>query len=140
MKGGNIISALASMLLVFWYLTGIVGLDVHVDNHDGDVFVVSLLGHTDCESLHPENKCHCMDHHHGLCHKEDEDCENYIGLISLTGDGFECICDLAPAVTPLMTSAHAPASEDVPLKSSYPVISSDSPPLERLECFCVLRV
>lgn len=139
MRHATFISALASILLAFWYLAAIVGLDVHVDHHDGEVFVVSLLSRTDCESLHPEDECHCLEHHRGLCHDDDEDCENEISLISITGDGFDFICDFTPLFVALevIDTPSAPFSTSV---CSYSLSVPDDPPRLRLQSYCVLRV
>lgn len=139
MNRSTIISALASLLLCFWYLAAIVGIDVHVDHHDGDIYVVSLLGRTDCESLHPDDECHCMDHLHGHCHEHDEDCENDVSLLSLTGDGFDLVCDLAPVLSSLMT-VETPVNLFKGFEDLYGIFVSNGPPRERLRNLCVLRV
>jgi len=139
MKRKTLISVVASLLLSFWYMTAIVGLDVHVDHHNGEIYVVSLIGHTDCESLHPEDHCHCLEHHHGHCHAHDEDCENDISLISLTGDGFDFVCDLSPILISLMT-IETPIVSENSLDNHYFFSISDDPPREHLRSLCVLRV
>lgn len=139
MRHQAFISSLASILLGFWYLVAIVGLDVHTDHHDGEVFVVSLLGPTDCESLHPDDQCHCFEHHHGECHDDDEDCENEICWISLTGDGFESACDFTPALVSLEV-IDTPVPDFVNSDNSYSSNGPDDPPRVRLANLCVLRV
>jgi len=139
MKHATVISALASLLLCFWYLTAIVGLNIHFDHHDGEIYVVSLLGHTDCESLHPEDECHCLEHHHGHCHSDDEDCENDISLLSLTGDGFDFVCDFTPVFNALMT-IETPVVFTQGFDHTYSFQISEDPPREHLRSLCVLRV
>lgn len=143
MKCETIISALASLLLCSWYLTAIVGLDIHVDHHDGEIYVVSLLADFDCESLHPEDECHCIDHHHGhhhgLCHSEDNDCENDISVLSLTGDGFDFVCDLTPFLYVLM-SIETPVQIEKGFANTFSSPICEDPPRELLRSLCVLRV
>jgi len=139
MKRTAFISTLASLLLCFWYMAAIVGLDIHIDHHDGEVYIVSLLARTDCESLHPEDECHCLEHHHGHCHSDDEDCENDVSLLSLTGDGFDLVFDFIPVLTPLMTVV-TPAVLDWGSVCSYSFHISEDPPREHLRSLCVLRV
>ncbi|MCQ2182203.1 MAG: hypothetical protein MJY89_02205 [Bacteroidales bacterium] len=139
MKRVTIISVLADLFLCFWYLASIVGIDIHVDHHDGETYVASLLGRTDCENLHPEDECHCVDHHHGCCDGQDEDCENVISVLSLTGDGFDFVCDLAPVTSPLMTIGTVPVME-TGSEEIYSYHSFGGPPRERLRSLCVLRV
>jgi len=131
--------AFASILLCFWYLAAIVGLNVHIDHHDGEVFVVSLLERTDCESLHPEDICHCVEHHEGHCHSDDEDCENEIGVISLTGDGSTHICDLTPASIPCMKD-ESPFTAGAVFTVRHSYSQSKDPPREQLIHLSVLRV
>lgn len=133
------ISAVASALLSIWYLTAIVGIDIHVDHHDGKVYVVSMLAHTDCESLHPGDECHCLEHHSGLCHGDDEDCENLVSFLSVTGDGFHFTCHFAPA-TFLQTAAWTPAPFLAAPDHFCPHRSFHAPPREHLNSLCVSRV
>jgi len=139
MKVKNHISNTASLLVALWYVAAIVGLDIHTNHHDGEVFVVSLLGHTDCESLHPTDKCHCMEHHHGLCHEHDEDCENETVFVSLTGDGFDSTFDFTPIPVSIATF-DTPAVEKAGFCVSYFYIDCEDPPRERLRSLNVLRV
>jgi len=138
MKFEGLISAAVSLLMAFWYVAVIVGLDVHIDHHDDRVFVVSLLGHTDCESLHPDDKCHCMEHHQGNCHEHDEDCENDIVIISLTGDGFNFVSDFTPATVQTLTF-ETPAVERSDFNRIYSFTDCEDPPREYLRKLCVLR-
>lgn len=139
MKCKAVISTLFSVLLSVWYMAAIIGLDVHIDHHDGEIFVVSLLGRTDCESLHPEDVCHCVEHHHGHCNSQDEDCENEIGVITVTGDGYDFVCDFVQAPVIVPDVASVPASDfAAPLRVE--TVSFETPPRERLSNLCVLRV
>lgn len=139
MNTKSVISVAACALLSVWYLAAIVGFDVHTDHHEDEVYVVSLLGRTDCESLHPEDVCHCLEHQCGHCHADDEDCENEISILSLTGDGFELVCDFQFCGLAIRTI-------DTVCDNSFvrcdhvESISCVPPPRESLSRFCVLRV
>lgn len=139
MEGKGLIKSIFSAFLCCCYLTAIVGFDTHVDHHDGEVFVVSLLEPSDCESLHPDKACHCFEHEHGNCHDDDEDCENISNFLSLTGMHSGLHFSLQPAFIPvpfLMTPVHDVMAES----SSFDRPSVKSPPGEVLSQFCVLRV
>jgi len=133
------ISFVASLLLSVWYLMAVVGFDVHYDHHDEEVFIVSLLCRTDCESIHPLDECHCIDHHLGQCHSDDEDCENEISILSLTGDGHNYVCDYVPSSVYLMT-VDTPIVFIDPIGNSHNSFLHESPPRERLRRICILRV
>ena len=139
MKGKTLISTITGFLLCFWYLVAIVGIDVHIDHHGGGVFVVSLLCPTDCESIHPEDVCHCVEHHHGRCAADDEDCENEICIISITGDGSDFVCNLAPESFPAHLSRIEPQIQARCDVSRIPAALT-GPPREHLMDMCVLRV
>jgi len=140
MKGKNVISAIASILLCISYLTSIVGIDIHINHHDGNVFIASLLCHLDCESLHPDDICHCSEHENGHCDADDEDCENEVCAISITGDGFNDSIIIPIAETsapmsfiPVFVRRTGINFHDTPFFIPHP-------PGEYLENLCVLRV
>jgi len=139
MKGKSAISSVVSLLLCIWYLTAIVGIDIHTNHHDGDVFVVSLLGRTDCESLHPDDVCHCVEHHCGNCHSDDEDCENEISLITLTGDGSDIVFDFAPDMTGF-AEILTPVILEIGFCTKRMTLPFTNPPRQHLKSLCVLRV
>lgn len=139
MKLNSFITTFVSTILLFVYLTAIVGFDVHTDHHDGEVFVVSLLGHTDCESLHPEDLCHCLEHHHGHCDADDEDCEDEVSAVTLTGDGYDLECDLTPVVVALC-STRSPIHCRTLCGTHRCAESPDTPPDRYPDCLCVLRL
>jgi len=135
----HFISSLLSFTLMALFLTATVGIDVHINHHDGEVFVVSLLGRTDCESLHPEDVCHCLEHHCGHCNANDEDCEDYISVISLAGDGFDLVMDFSPTAFFVCSIGSPVAGEnytDIALNVRY----RDTSPRQYLNSLCVLRV
>jgi len=139
MKCNNPIVSFVSILLTFMYLGATVGFDIHTDHHDGEVFVVSLLGHTDCESIHPDDVCHCLEHHNGHCHNDDEDCENEISVISLTGDGFDLVVDCTPLEFLLCTTRFQ--NVDVSCPGFFDTLKFiDTSPRQYLNNLCVLRV
>jgi len=127
-------------MIVFFYLAATVGIDVHVNHHDGEVFVVSLLESTDCNSLHPEDVCHCVEHLHHHCHEDDEDCEDEISVVSLTGDGYGFAVDFAPAMV-LLCFSESPSGVSSICKviRRCDIIAGISPG-SYLDSLCVLRV
>lgn len=127
--------------MLVMYLAGVVGFDIHVDHHDHHAYVVSLLSKIDCEDIHPEEHCHCCDHHHGDCDADDEDCENFVEHLEITGCDDDSHADLVPMVAvqvmPVVASVNI-----IPEFCSEPTDVDDFAlqPRELLSQNCVLRV
>lgn len=139
MNAKGLIRSICSVLLCCCYLAAIVGFDVHVDHHDGEVFVVSLLSGTDCESIHPEDVCHCFEHEHGCCHEDDEDCENIVDVLSLTGTHGDFSFVLSPDLG-LVSVVGTPCSTLQTVSFPDTRTTVNAPPRQSLSLFCVLRV
>ena len=101
MKG--LITKMFAVMLVGWYLIGVIGFGVHTCSGSGRSFVVTFAESMDCEEIHPEHSCCCC--HEGCCsHHEDEEheeehdgscCSNEYQVLDLTGtlmqeDGRQC--------------------------------------------------
>lgn len=135
----EILKSIAGVLVCLIYLAGIVGFDIHIDHHDGHVFVVSLLQHTDCESIHPDDVCHCCAHHHGDCHEDDEDCENIIEHLDITGAGDHQNIQTAPDNI-IVDLGVGVAVNTVKTRVNRIFTKVSDPPREHLSRICVLRV
>lgn len=139
MKASGLIRALCGIAICCCYLSAVVGYDIHVDHHDGTVFVVSLLERTDCAHLHPEDECHCIEHSQGECEADDEDCENLTATISITGT--HCDYSFLSGIMPAMLPAFGCRPFPYEICGAFPHdFLLHSPPDNVLSMFCILRV
>lgn len=137
------------ILVCLMYLVGVVGIDIHVDHHEGRTYVVSLLSDTSCEKIHPEDVCSCCEHHHhneeeGFCDCED-DCQNITDFLVITGDGAgDHQIDFAPLSSPAFEGALPSSCSEIQIFASpackYSGQFRKAPPRENLSRICVLRV
>ena len=127
----SLVSALVSAL----YLFAIVGFDIHIDHHCNEVYVVSLLASLDCESIHPEDECHCCDHHHGA---DEDDCDNLVEALEFAGDPAQTVLSLSPAVTPSFGASVPGLAASLSAGVSF-VPAPSSSPGGLLQMICVMR-
>ena len=115
---GLIIKVFAVMLLG-WYLAGVIGFGIHTCSGSGKTFIVSFIESTECADIHPEHRCE----HHSCCHhnhedsKEDDCCSNEYQALDLTGtvlqedsqsvDFYPVGCFHGPAVMHIASADHA---------------------------------
>lgn len=88
MRNRLLIKLTAVMMLVL-YVVSIGGINIHVCDHTGKVYVTFLAKGNDCQSIHPDSGrcCHagcCHEHHSG---KDGDCCHNHAARLILTGDG-----------------------------------------------------
>lgn len=149
MKGlKEILASAAGLVLCLAYLWGVVGVDIHVDHHEGRIYVVSLLSDTSCEKIHPEDVCHCCEHHHhheadGICPEED-DCQDIADFLVITGDGYDShLSSVAPAIGAafnLPTPSYAASLARTTDLKMQPKPLTPLSPGDHLSQICVLRV
>ena len=138
----RVVNISASLLLCLWYIMATAGIDVHSDRHDSKTYVVSLLGGTSCESIHPEDECECCHTHQngdGEDGINDFDCSNEIHILSFTGEEYHLSLVFPIAQTP----ACASAEEFVLPLSCTRIVNATAfnpPPRSVLNRLCVFRV
>jgi len=143
MSGKSIISQILSILLCVCYVVSITGIDIHVDGHNGETYVVSVLGGVSCEDIHEDDHCCCGDHHdcnhsEGIC-DESDDCSDSISVINVSG--FEK-CNSLPSPAILLLCSIVPEhTPDCPGFSPDTNISSSGlPDRDRLTCYSQFRI
>lgn len=85
----NVITSLTAMLLVIWYSLSVIGFDVHTCSGSGETYVVTVLGGTTCEDIHPEHRkeaCSCC-YHRYVSHQtiEVDEVETTAGIENISG-------------------------------------------------------
>lgn len=83
---GLIIKVFAVMLLG-WYLMGVIGFGIHTCSGSGKTFIVSFIESPECADIHPEHHCEhhsCCEHHHEDS-KDEDCCSNKYQALDLTG-------------------------------------------------------
>ena len=69
-------TSLTAIMLVIWYSLRVIGFDVHTCRDSGESYVVTVLGGTACEDIHPEHDikdCPCCHHGHDSCQEVETD-------------------------------------------------------------------